>query len=211
MILESLLHALCINKDSPLQLGRTLISPSPIWALDVFQLTAPLSLSAWLFWVLFYVWVRNTFKRTTQISEALSLCSSIFSGSLPCKFQLLRHQTRQWLRLSSLDHGSERPLGRKPRWFYILSCFLSLMDQKNYCFTHFVQFSSCFWWEVKSGTSFSIIAGSRNSQRPYLKSWYPAISWTNTTLHYEKAQNITNEMKPILRYITVKLQKNKTF
>lgn len=103
------------------------------------------------------------------------------------------------------------PLGRKPRWFYILPCFLSLMDQKNNCFTHFVQFSSCFWWEVKSGTSFSIIAGSRNSQRPYLKSWYPAISWTNTTLHYQKAQNITNEMKPILRYITVKLQKNKTF
>lgn len=130
MTLESLLHAICIQQGFSTLAGQNSNIPRPMWALDVFQLTTPLTLFAWLFQALFYEWETHSeglcrflklFLCVVLSSLVLCLENFSYSGIRP-------GSGWDYLPWNIVLKGS---LGRNPRWFYILSCFLSLMDQKK--------------------------------------------------------------------------------
>lgn len=112
-----------------------------------------------------------------QISERLSLYSSLLSGTLPCIFKLpwplwtLSPQCRllwsSWVSHFCITF-QKVPLGRKLLivGFTLFDSFLSgitvlcclLYNVCSSCFTHFVQFSSCSQRKYKSVISYSIAA-----------------------------------------------------
>lgn len=156
MILEFLLHALCVQQEfSMLVVGcnHNIFQP---WVsashFPAYSSPVIVCLGSWRIFALMHCDsdFRNTFKRTTmQISGSLSLCNShLFWFS--AKLQLVQASNSDlYSQLRGITHWEVAGIsllrtmvlkllvGRNPRWFWISPCFLVSHGSENQLFQIF--------------------------------------------------------------------------